>query len=244
MFALFKMKCILLTRDYIGLFFTIIFCPMLLVLFGTIYGNTPNPFFGGLGTVDISIPAYTGLVFAGAGLISMPVSIASSRERGELRRYQMTPVPPVAYLITDMLVYYLVSLIGIALIVLIGYFGWGAVFEGNILFLIAGLLLSGICIFSIGLAVASVSGSAKAAQAIGMVVSFPMMFLSGASMPLEMLPDAINKISKFMPLTYCVNSMRNIWVGNAFSTFQNDFLIMFLVSVVFVIISFFIFKWD
>jgi ABC-2 type transport system permease protein len=55
-------------REPAATFFTIVFAPMLLLLFGTIYGNKPNPFFGGRGMVDVSVPSYIGLIIVSVGL--------------------------------------------------------------------------------------------------------------------------------------------------------------------------------
>ena len=60
MLAILKTKCILMTREYIALFFSIIFCPMLLVIFGMVYGNDPSPIFNGQGTIDVMIPSFSG----------------------------------------------------------------------------------------------------------------------------------------------------------------------------------------
>ena len=87
MIAVFRTKCILMTREYIALFFSIIFCPMMLVIFGSVYGNDPVPLLDGQGTIDVMIPSLSGMILAGSGLISLPVAVSASRERGELRRY-------------------------------------------------------------------------------------------------------------------------------------------------------------
>jgi ABC-2 type transport system permease protein len=244
MLILFKIKCKLMTRGYVALFFTIIFCPMLLIIFGSIYGNNPSPIFNNLGTVDVSIPAYTGLIFAGSGLISLPIAVAGTKERGELRRYAMTPIHPMMYLLTEVFIYFLISVIGMAILMVIGYFGYKSVFQGNVFYLILGFVLSGLCIFSIGLFVASVAKTARIAQAVGMFVAFPMMFLSGAGMPLELLPSSIKKISQFFPLTYSVSLMRKIWVGSAFAGMEKDCFIMLGISAVFICLTTITFRWD
>ena len=161
MFVILKTKCILMTREYIALFFSIIFCPMLLVIFGMVYGNDPSPIFNGQGTVDVMIPSFSGLIFAGTGLISLPVAVSASRERGELRRYKMTPLHPMVFLFCDVVMYYLISVIGMAIVLLIGQFGYGCTFTGNPLLFIYGFTLSGMAMFSIGLLIASLSKMQK-----------------------------------------------------------------------------------
>src|SRR4030043_664059 len=86
-------------REPAATFFTIVFAPMLLLLFGTIYGNKPNPFFGGRGMVDVSVPSYIALIIISVGFMGLRVATAANREAGGLRRFRMTPPPPPAYII-------------------------------------------------------------------------------------------------------------------------------------------------
>jgi len=46
----------LFLREPMGAFFTLLFAPLVLILFGFIYGNDPEPLFGGRGSMDISVP--------------------------------------------------------------------------------------------------------------------------------------------------------------------------------------------
>lgn len=233
-----------MTREYIALFFSIIFCPMLLVIFGMVYGNDPSPIFGNQGTIDVMIPSFSGLIFAGTGLISLPVAVSSSRERGELRRYKMTPLHPMVFLLCDVIMYFLISIIGMIVVLLIGFFAYDCSFKGNPLLFIYGFTLSGMSIFAIGLFIASISKTAKIAQTIGMVIGFPMMFLSGAGMPVEMMPENMEKVTQVMPLTYCVSMMRNIWDNTPFANLGTDSLILLIVTIIFVILTSLTFKWD
>ena len=244
MLAILQTKCILMTREYIALFFSIIFCPMLLLIFGMVYGNEPSQMFGGSGTVDVMLPSVVGLVFAGTGLISLPVAVAGSRERGELRRYRMTPLSPMAFLAADVIMYFIISVIGMLIVLLIGHFGYDSSFTGSIPLLIYGFVLSGIAVFAIGLFIASVSRTAKVAQTLGMVIGFPMMFLSGASMPVEFMPDAMDKVIKAMPLSYSVSMMRDIWEGAGLADLKGDSFVLLAVAGVFILITAVIFKWD
>lgn len=244
MVAILRTKCILMTREYIALFFSIIFCPMLLLIFGMVYGNEPSEMFGGQGTVDVMLPSFVGLVFAGTGFISLPVAVSGSRERGELRRYKMTPLSPMSFLAADVIMYFLISVIGMAIVLMIGRFGYDSRFTGNVLLLLYGFVLSGLAVFAIGLFIASVSRTAKIAQTVGMVIGFPMMFLSGASVPVEFMPDAMDKVVKAMPLSYSVSMMRDIWDGAGFADLKGDSIVLIAVAVVFTALTAVIFKWD
>src|SRR4030042_4701591 len=101
--ALFKLtfnQIKLYLREPIALFFPLAYAPMMLVLFASIYGNEPSEMFGGLGTVDVSVPAYIGLIIISVGLMSIPIATARSREAGVLRRFRVTPLSPALSLIS------------------------------------------------------------------------------------------------------------------------------------------------
>jgi len=50
---------------------------------------------------------------------------------------------------------------------------------------------------------------------VGMVLAFPMMFLSGATIPLEVLPAKVRAFNHYIPLTHVVTLMRGLWFGDS-----------------------------
>jgi ABC-2 type transport system permease protein len=238
-------KIKLFMREYVAVFFTLIFCPLILLLFGSVYGNTPSFMYGGnLGTVDVSIPAFTGLILCGNGIISFPIAMASSRDNGELRRYKMTPLSPMVYLSAEMAAYMLLSAVGIAFTVILGKCIYHTKFSGNIFYVIIGLILSELAVFSCGMLVASISKNGKAAQAIGMIIGFPMMFLSGASMPIEVMPQKLVEWAKVLPLYHQVQMMRSLWIGKSFLDCLGNVAYLILTILVCGVISLKFFKWE
>jgi ABC-2 type transport system permease protein len=93
------MELKLFLREPTAAFFTLAFPLMLLFLFGSIYGNEPTPFFGGYGSVDVSVPGYTALIIGTSGLLTLAITMASYREHGVLRRLKATPLRPQAILL-------------------------------------------------------------------------------------------------------------------------------------------------
>jgi ABC-2 type transport system permease protein len=67
----------LFLREPMAAFFTLVFPVMILFFFGSIYGNEPTPFFGGYGSVDVSVPAYTAMIIATSGLLGLSIVISS-----------------------------------------------------------------------------------------------------------------------------------------------------------------------
>jgi len=234
----------LFIREPIGTFFTLAFPSLLIVLFGAMYGNDPDPLFGGYGSMDISMPGYTALILGTVGIMSVPISITAYRETGVLRRYQASALRPLAYIIADVCANLLMTLLGMGILVLVGRLLHQVRFEGNAIQLILGVILSGLSMFSFGYLIASVVRGARTAQIVGMVLLYPMMFLSGAGMPIELLPDSIRRISDFLPLTYVVRLLRALWFGESWGDHLLEMAVLGGILVLCTALAARFFKWE
>ncbi len=99
-------------------------------------------------------------------------------------------------------------------------------------------------IFSIGLFIAGFTSNAKAALAISYVVYFPMLFLSGATIPIEIMPSAVVTISKILPLTYGVQLLKGLWFGGNFGDYLLEFGVFAAIFVVFTGLAMKTFRWE
>jgi ABC-2 type transport system permease protein len=238
------MEAKLFLREPVGAFFTLVFPLMMLFLFGSIYGNTPTEMFNGYGTVDISIPAYTAMIIATTGLMGLVITLAVNRENGVLRRLRTTPISPFVILAAQVIVMFLMTSLGMLLLVLAGKLVYHVRFEGNVLNVVAAFALSCLSFYSLGFILAGLVPTARTAQVVGMVLLYPMLFLSGAGFPRELLPEAIKKISTYLPLTYVVNLLRGLWIGEAWGLHVTEVTVLAALMVVGVVVSFFTFRWE
>ena len=202
-------------REPISTFFTLAFPPLLVVLFGAMYGNDPSPMFGGYGSMDVSMPAYTAMILGTVGLLGVPITISGYRESGVLRRFQATPMRPLTYILADIVANLVTTLLGMMGLVIVGWLLYRVQFEGQVMAVILAVVFCGLAMFSIGYLIAGLAPGARTAQVVGMVIFYPMMFLSGASIPLEIMPETIQRIADFLPLTYVVRLLRGLWFGDA-----------------------------
>ena len=238
------MEAKLFLREPVGAFFTLVFPLMMLFLFGSIYGNEPTSMFGGYGTIDISVPAYTAMIIATTGLMGLTITMAAYRENGILRRLRTTPVSPLAILIAQVIVLFLMTSFGMVLLIIAGRLVYHMRFEGNALNVLAGFTLSSLSFFAIGFVLASLMPTARTAQVVGMVLLYPMLFLSGAGFPRELLPETIKKVSTFLPLTYVVTLLRGLWIGEAWGGHILDVAVLAGILILGVVISAFTFRWE
>ena len=110
----------LFLREPMNMFFTLAFPLILLFVFGAIFGNEPAELFGGMGTVDVSVPAYIGMTIATLGLLGLPIGLATYREQGILRRMRATPVRPAVIFGALLTVNLIAALAGTVLLLVAG----------------------------------------------------------------------------------------------------------------------------
>ncbi len=234
----------LYVREPVAFFFTVAYAPLMLMLFGAIYGNQPEAIFGGRGTMDVSVPAYVALIVVTVGLMSVPIATANAREYGVLRRFRATPLSPAVYMAAEVLEFYLMALVGVILLVLVGKLAYDVRIDGNLFSLWLGFTLGALSTFAMGYLLAALMPSARMAQTVGMVLAFPMMFLSGATIPLQVMPESIQHLAQWIPLTYVVQLMQGLWFGDAWGTLTKPVVVLAAVGVVCALLTARFFRWD
>jgi ABC-2 type transport system permease protein len=230
-------------RNYISVFFTLAFPLLMLFLFGGIYGNQPAAIFGGHGSVDVTVPGYiAALIIGTTAFLSLPMDLAAQRQQGVLRRMRATPLPPAWVLISKLVTNLLLSLLGMGLQVAAGAIFFHAYLPENGLAVLLGILLSSLSLYSLGFALASLVRTVNSVRAVSFAVFYPMMFLSGGTIPGALLPETVHTLSKVMPMTYSVNLIQSLWFGNGWDLTAVLALLGFLVLGVLVSVK--LFRWE
>jgi len=231
-------------REPQALFFTLIFPLLLLFVYGGIYGNKPKAVFGGFGHVDVSVPSYTAMIIATSGLISTSVIMATYREQKILRRFKATPLSPLILLTADVIVIFFMTALGMILLITAAKLVFGMRFSGSAFSFAGAFVLSCLSFFSLGFILASLIRTARTAQIVSMSIFFPMILLSGATVPLEIMPETIRSYAKIFPLTYVVQFLKGVWFGKAWSEHLTEILVLIVLFVNGLLSSAKTFRWD
>ena len=243
---LFKLTLIdikLYLRNFIALFFTLVFPLLMLFLFGSMYGNEPSSIFGGYGSMDVTIPGYIATIIIGTtAFMSLPMDLAQQRQMGVLRRLRATPLRSEMVLGSKLITNLLMALIGAVILVVSGALAYRAYMPSNWLPVLAGGVLVALSLYAIGFAIASLVRTINAVRAVCFAVFYPMMFLSGGTLPLQFMPQAVQNLSKALPMTYAVNLMKSLWFGQGWDVTAVLALVGFMVAGVVVSVRFF--RWE
>lgn len=232
--TIFQTESMLFVRDFFGFFFTFGFPVLMLLLYGSIYGNEPMAYFNGLGTMDVSVPAYSAMIIAVTGLMAFPLTISTYKEKKIYKRFDATPIGKGMFMTVQALVNFTMTLIGFSLLFIVGKLVYDIQIQGHWVFIGLALFLSIAAIFSLGFFFTAVAPTTKINNLLCYISYFVMIFLSGATMPKEIFPDVIIKVAKFLPLTHVVNVLQGTFRGGPFGEYQNSVIV--LVAVLFVCI--------
>ena len=145
----------------------------------------------------------------------LSAQIVTWREQGILRRFQLAPIPASSMIGSSILANMLLILPTVVLELALARFVYHLKDFGNLGGIIF-MSLIGIGAFaSLGLIVASVTNTMQETQVINQLLWIALIFLSGATVPLPMLPHPAQRVSLFLPATYLVNALQQAMVHHA-----------------------------
>ena len=184
------------------------------------------------------------MVIGITGLMAVTITMATYRENGVLRRLRTTPVSPLVVMVAQVIVVFVMTGLGMLLLVAAGKLVYHVHFEGNAFSMLGGFILSSLSFFGIGFILAGIMPTARTAQVVAMVLLYPMLILSGAAWPRELMPATVQKFSAFLPLTYVVNLLRGLWVGESWGNHLLDVGVLVGMLLLGVVVSVKTFRWE
>jgi ABC-2 type transport system permease protein len=204
----------LFLRDPTALFFAVIFPPLLLGILGAVPAfREPSEDLGGHRVVDLYVPITVAFVLAMLAISVVPTYLATYREKGILRRLATTPVRPSGLLLAQLAMGMGMALVAVTLVLGVGIVAFGAAVPRQLPGYLVALVLAAAASFAVGLLIAAVAPSGKAASGIGTILFFPMMFLAGLYFPREVMPAVLRRIGDFTPLGAGVQALQDATTG-------------------------------
>ena len=189
-------------RNMGSVVFTIALPVVMLLIFATVFSNATVEVPGG--TVNESVyyvPAIITFGLISANFSNILVTVVRYREAGIYKRRRATPVAASTIVTGRAGVAVLTGLAITAVLLAIGWAGFGASIPGHtapafILFVVLGSVV--LC--CLGFAVASLVSEADAAQPAAQLIVLPVCFISGVFIPIKELPSWLQDVGKVFPV--------------------------------------------
>lgn len=224
--------------------FAIILPLVVLVILGFLYGTNSAANGADYTFLEQSIGALCAISVCAGGLMGLPLMVAEYRERKILKRFQVTPISPSMLLAVEVLIYVLYALVSLITLLLVSGLAWDVHLRGSWGGFAGSWLLTVLSTLSIGMMVGGIAKNAKSASVIASVLYFPMLIFSGATLPFEMMPEAMQKIVTVFPLTQSIQLMKESFLGLTVEHSGLSIIVMLCVTLACSGIAIKCFKWE
>jgi ABC-2 type transport system permease protein len=181
----------------------------------------------------------------GNGLFGAGMRAIQEREMNILRRYKVTPITPAPLIVASMVTGLIIFLPYIFLVVILSHVFYKMPWPPAALSLLFFICLGLIAFRAIGMVIAAVANNMQEGAILIQLCYFPMLFLSGATIPRENFGHTMRVISDFIPSTYLVLGIKDIMLRS--QTLVQDWrpvLALMVATVVGVIVGMKLFRWE
>ena len=217
---------------------------VMVIILGIIYGNKPA-FDGAQYTfLEQSFGAVSTIAICAGGVMGLPLVISDYRNKKILKRFKVTPISPALILMVQVTIYMLYSIVSLILVYAVAALFFQFHFAGSMLQFLGAYFLVMLSMFSIGMMVGGVSPDMKTASVIASILYFPMLIFSGATLPYEVMPSALQKAANFLPLTQGIKLLKAASLGLSTKNVMFSIIVMTVLLAVCIIISIGFFKWE
>lgn len=160
------------------------------------------------------VPGLIVLIMTLVGAFLTALVMAREWERGTLEALFVTPVRPVEVLLSKIVPYFCVGLIGLALCLAAAAFLFHVPMYGSLPVLLFAAMLYLLVALGIGLVISSITKNQFLASQVALIASFlPALMLSGFMFDLRNVPVAIRVIGQILPATYFMELIKSLFLA-------------------------------
>ena len=190
--------------------------------------------------------------FLAPGIIAMSIlftavftgiEIIWDKQFGFLKETLVAPVSRIEIMIGRTMGGATVATLQGVIVAIISFFiGFRLEHPASLILAIVVMFLIALIFTALGTAIASILEDMQGFQLIMNFLVMPLFFLSGALFPLDNLPKAILTVAKIDPLSYGIDALRGILIGQSHFGLGMDFVVLAVVLVVLLAIGSYLFS--
>ena len=199
--ALTRMRIQLTVRNKMFLFFSVIMPFAFFFLYAGVFAK------GAPDAVRYFLGPVVALTVMGS-FWGLSATLVMFREQGILRRFHVTPVTASDMLASSIVAIYVLTLPTVLLEIIFARVFFHVQGVGDALALFILVTVGTVSFASLGLVVASVTNTMQETQVLNQLLWLPLIFLSGATLPMPSLPAMVQHVGVFLPATYLVTSLQ------------------------------------
>ena len=242
-FTFLKTELKLSLRDMNMVIFAIIMPLVIFIILGIIYDTKPAYDGADYSFLEQSFGAVSAVAICASGLMGLPLAVSGLREMKILKRLRVTPVSPVFILGIEFLMYVVYCAMSLATLSVAALL-WSVRLHGSLLAFLGSWALTMLSTLSIGMLVGGIAKNTKQASVIASVLYFPMLIFSGTTLPIEVMPTAMQKIVSVFPLAQGLTLMKNTFLGISTGNSLLPLCVMVGVAALCIVLAVRFFRWE
>src|SRR5688572_40951 len=168
-----------------------------------------------LSRFDYTLAGIVGFSILSLAIFGMANGFPADKKTGSLRRLRATPLRASQLILATALQYLFVGLLSVASMFLVATLLFDFDMRGSYLTLTVFSLIGIFCLFGFGLTIGGWAKNENQSAPLSNLVAFPMMFLSGVFFPIFLMPEWLQNVAHFLPLTPIVEGIRLLATENA-----------------------------
>ena len=162
--------------------------------------------------VSVITPMAIAIVLLLTALLLTSISTILERNQGAELRAKLSPTMNLTWILGKILGQIVFALFEAALILIVAFIGFGIVPLGNLFELFLVLVLISFIFICIGLFITNFTRTQSTAILSSLLISVPLIFLSGMILPTSFMPSFVRAFSEVLPLTVAMSLITGILV--------------------------------
>ena len=160
--------------------------------------------------LDFLLPGLLAFTLMQLSIAGSGFNIVEYRRKGILKRLFVTPIRPRDFIASIVMARMAIVLIQLTVLILVAVLALDVTIVGNFVSFYFIVMLGTFIFLCLGFCLGSIAKTQQAVMAVGNIVIFPQIFLSGVFYPIESMPELIQPIAKILPLSFVSTAMREI----------------------------------
>jgi ABC-2 type transport system permease protein len=185
-------------RIKIAFFFTFVFPLGFFFIYGSLFAHGSPVMVAGMMAPLISLSVISSALFG------LGIQLVVMRERDVLRRYHLSPVTALQMVLARLLGNYALFMPVVVLQFVLAVGIYHMPLQGSLWGLFVDFTLGYLAVGAIGMVIAGAFNTVQEAQVVTQIIFFALLFLSGTTVPLAMLPHLVQRLAPFLPPTLMI----------------------------------------
>ncbi len=165
--------------------------------------------------LDFLLPGLLAMMLMQLSVAGSGYNVVEFRRKGILKRLFVTPIQPRDFVAAIVAARLGIVLIQLSVLLIYALFVLRVNIIGNFAEFYLVAIGATLVFLNIGFCVGSMAKTQQSIMAIGNIVIFPQIVLSGVFYPIEAMPGFVQPLAQVLPLTFVVSGLRDIAVAGA-----------------------------